>query len=122
MSTPKNSALRQRLPLLLELRADAAIAKSSGPDPGCSICATTPTWPPPARRKGYDLNLGMLHLDGQDYWGGDCINRLAMLRHRQRPVQRTPPCFATAPVDGAIPFHAHGPQPALTLLDEAEDT
>ncbi|AZY48480.1 DUF393 domain-containing protein [Bordetella avium] len=30
--------------------------------------------------RGYDLDQGMLlHLNGQDYWGADCIHRLAML-------------------------------------------
>ena len=31
-------------------------------------------------QRGYDLDQGMLlHLDGQDYWGADCIHRLALL-------------------------------------------
>lgn len=31
-------------------------------------------------QRGYDLDQGMLlHLDGRDYWGADCIHRLALL-------------------------------------------
>ncbi len=30
--------------------------------------------------KGFNLDQGMLlHLDGQDYWGADCMNRIALL-------------------------------------------
>ncbi|RJG07362.1 DUF393 domain-containing protein [Noviherbaspirillum cavernae] len=30
--------------------------------------------------KGYNLDQGMLlHLDGNDYWGADCMNRIALL-------------------------------------------
>ncbi|MEL6220172.1 MAG: DCC1-like thiol-disulfide oxidoreductase family protein [Pseudomonadota bacterium] len=33
-----------------------------------------------ARALGFDLDEGMvLHLDGQDYHGADCLNRLALL-------------------------------------------
>lgn len=33
-----------------------------------------------ARALGYDLNEGMLlHLDGQYYYGADCLNRVALL-------------------------------------------
>lgn len=36
-----------------------------------------------ARDLGYDLNEGMLlHLDGRDYFGADCLNRLALLSTR----------------------------------------
>ncbi|RJG05271.1 DUF393 domain-containing protein [Noviherbaspirillum cavernae] len=32
------------------------------------------------RRKGYNLDQGMLlHLGGEDYWGADCMNRIALL-------------------------------------------
>ena len=42
-----------------------------------------------ARALGYDLNEGMmLHLGGQDYFGADCLNRLALLSTRSGVFNR----------------------------------
>jgi len=71
------------------------------------------------KAQGYDLNQGMLlHLDGQDYWGADCINRLALIstgndffNSVNAAVFRNP-CLSTA----LYPFMRTGRSLALTLL------
>jgi len=71
------------------------------------------------KAQGYDLNQGMLlHLDGQDYFGADCINRLALLstgndlfNSINAAVFRNP-CLSTA----LYPFMRTGRGLALTLL------
>jgi predicted DCC family thiol-disulfide oxidoreductase YuxK len=58
------------------------------------------------KAQGYDLNQGMLlHLDGQDYWGADCINSVNAAVFRN-------PCLSTA----FYPFMRTGRSLALTLL------
>lgn len=72
-----------------------------------------------ATRDGFVIDQGMLlHLDGQDYYGADCLNRLALLSSRSTLFNRISYAAFRIPVLARIayPILRFGRNLALTLL------
>ena len=75
--------------------------------------------------QGYDLDKGMLlHLDGQDYFGADCINRLALLSTGNDLFnQFNAMVFSNACLSRALyPFMSAGRHLALRVLGRSRFT
>lgn len=71
------------------------------------------------KAEGYDLDQGMLlHLDGQVFWGADCINRLAMLSSQSDLFNRLNAAVFRHPSLSAVlyPIMRAGRNATLALL------